>query len=52
MDAVLLGIVTSTKAEVLANAQSILPEVWPVAIGFAVLYFAYRVLRGALRGRA
>lgn len=52
MDAALLSIVTSTEAEVLANASSILPVVWPVAIGFSVLYFAYRVLRGALRGRA
>jgi len=48
----LLAIVTSTSAEVLANASSILPVVWPVAIGFSVLYFAYRVLRAALAGRA
>jgi hypothetical protein len=52
VDPILLAIVTSTQAEVLANAQSILPVVWPVAIGFAVLYFGYRVLRAALAGRA
>lgn len=52
MEPELLAIVASTTDEVVANASSILPVVWPIAIGFSVLYFAYRVLRGALRGRA
>lgn len=52
MDSALLGIVTSTVAQVKDGAVDLLSVVWPVAISFGLLYFGYAVVRAALRGRA